>query len=160
MGLFDWLGDNLGTLGSAALQGYGVYSQNQSADKYYDAVAQAQADKQRLANDQYNYDLMVSQLMGSGGGGGRRGGGGGGSQKHLTPEMFNVYKDYMSKAEAQYTPWIEAAKPIIPQASQAYGTGLGIAEALAKAYTSPEMMQTYNQSVPAYKIGFNIPKGK
>lgn len=154
MGLFDWIGDNLGTLGSAALQGYGVYSQNQSANKYYDTVAQAQADKQNLANQQYRYDLLLAQEMASGGGGG-----GGGSRTYFTPEMLNLYKDYMSKAEAQYKPWIDAAQPIIPKASQAYGTGLGIAEALAKAYTTPEMLQTFNQGVPAYQIGFNL-KGK
>ena len=160
MGLFDWLGDNLGNIGSAALQGYGVYSQNQAADKYFNTVQQAQADKQDLANQQYQYDLMVSQLMSSGGGGRRGGGGGGGSRNVLTPEMFNIYKDYMAKAEAQYKPWIDAAQPIIPKANQAYGTGLGIAEALAKAYTTPEMLQSYNQSVPAYQIGFNIQRSK
>lgn len=150
--MLDWLGDNLGNLVSTGLQGYGLYSQNQAQDKYYNTLQQANADKQALADEQYQYDLAVSQLMSGGSGGG----GGGSSAPKFDQNMLNVYKDYMGKAEAQYTPWIEGAKSLLPKANSAYGTGLGIAEQMAKMYSTPEALQRMNQSVPSYSIGLDI----
>lgn len=147
---------DLGSILSAGLQGLGIYQQQKAQDKYYDQLAKADADKQQLANDQYNYELQVAQLMKGGSSGG--GGGGGRSAPKFTPEMLGIYKDYMNRAEALYKPTIDAAAPLLPKATTAYGSALDGVSSLLKAYQSPEMLQRMNQSTPASSIAYNIPR--
>lgn len=150
---------DFGSLFNSAITAYGTYAQQQAQDKYYDTMRQAEQDKNQYYNDQavYDYESKVAALMAGGGGSG--GGGGGGSPK-MTSEMLQMYKDYMSKAEAMRQPYIDAGKSVLPQRTEAYKQGLGVSSKLAEMYSSPEALQRMNQNVPAYNIAFNIPRVK
>lgn len=151
MGFLDSL--NLGNLVSTGLQLYGGYQQQQAQNDLYDSYRAAEDAQTQAMNDEAEYQQYLASFSGGGGGGG----GGGGAPK-MDQGMLDAWQGLFNKAEAQYKPYSDAGARAIGPMTDGYLQGLKSASGMVDAYSTPEMLQRMNQSVPASSIQYNIPQ--
>lgn len=143
----------LGSLGNL----YGVYSQRQAQENYFDTMRQMEQDQQAVTNQQADaeYESQVNYLM-TYGDPSMLSGGGGSVRPKVTSEMIDTYKDYMNKASAALTPYSDAAKSLLPQQTAIAKQQASALSSLSDLYNTKNIYKTLNPNIPAYAVKFNL----
>lgn len=144
MGIFSDIGGFLSDAASVvkpiANIGYSLYSANQQANAQNNLVDYyKQREDQNFKNyqEQAAYEAALAAAGGSGGGGG---GGSRGPSPAQIQQMFDARIAANDEIKSMYAPYVEAGHTVLPQMTQAYGSGANGLQSLFANMVTPEKL--------------------
>lgn len=140
----------------AGLGAYQVYNQNQQDQANIDYMRQnEEANYQAYLNNRQYLQNQMSSGGSSGGGGG--GGGSNTARLKALQTALDAYNAKIAEAKALTTPYYDAGVALLPQAQENASVAMSGIKKLQDYVMTKDVLDTLNQSKPAYQIATPIP---